>query len=188
MEQYDKEFLEYMKNKYKLTLDKATNGTEQQIITFAVAWNIWKQAKNLYCKTEKEDIAEFMSKDHSRLDYIFQEFRKSKSTGESRQLFMEFEAGIGRHIKWEEEILFPLVRQKLGDDSPMIDELELQHRRIMDDLTRISANLKARDTGIETDLERLLAGHDKMEEEGIYQWIDAYIDDKAKRAALSRMR
>ncbi len=48
MENYDKEFLGYMQKKYKITLEKATNGSEREIITFAVAWDIWKQAKKVY--------------------------------------------------------------------------------------------------------------------------------------------
>ncbi len=47
-----------------------------QIIKFVVAWGIWKRAKNTYSKKEQDSIAGFMSRDHSRLDYIFQEFRK----------------------------------------------------------------------------------------------------------------
>ena len=186
MEQYDKEFLEYMKTKYKLTLDEATKGTEPQIIKFAIAWDVWKQAKSAYSKRE-QDIYGFMSRDHSRLDYIFQEFRKSKNAAEAEQLFLEFRAGIERHIKWEEDILFPLAKKKMGDDSPMIDELIVQHNRIKDDLKGLAVSLKARDTAIENDLAQLLAAHDKMEEEDMYPWIDDYIDDKAKKEALSRM-
>ncbi|MDE1871355.1 MAG: hypothetical protein KGI06_03885 [Candidatus Micrarchaeota archaeon] len=48
MEKYDKEFLDYMEKKYRITLEKATRGREVEIITFAVAWNVWKQAKKLY--------------------------------------------------------------------------------------------------------------------------------------------
>jgi hemerythrin superfamily protein len=186
MEQYDKEFLEYMKTKYKLTLNEATKGTEPQIIKFAIAWDVWKQAKSAYSKRE-QDIYEFMSRDHSRLDYIFQEFRKSKKVAEAEQLFLEFSAGIERHMSWEEDILFPLVKKKMGGDSPMIDELIVQHNRIKDDLRGLADSLKPRDTALEDDLEQLLAAHDKMEEEDMYPWIDNYLDDTAKKEALSRM-
>ena len=128
-----------------------------------------------------------MSRDHSRLDYIFQEFRKSKKAAEAEQLFLEFRAGIERHIKWEEDILFPLAKKKRGDDPPIIDELIVQHNRIKEDLRGLADSLKARDTTLEKDLEQLLAAHDKMEEEDMYPWIDNYIDDKAKKEALSRM-
>ena len=187
MEQYDKEFLKHMKTKYKLTLDNATNGTEPQIIEFAVAWDIWKQAKNNFYKKEQSSITEFMTEDHSRLYYILEEFIGSKNQGEGKQLFLEFKSGIERHMKWEEDILFPIVRKKLEDDSAMIDELLLQHGGIRDDLKEISASLEARDTSLESDLEQLLESHDKMEEEGIYPWIDDYVDDKARREALLKM-
>jgi hemerythrin superfamily protein len=176
-----------MKTKYKLTLDDATNGTEPQIIKFAVAWSVWKQAKSIYSKTRQNSITGFMSKDHSRLDYIFQEFRESKKAEESKQLFLEFKAGLERHIKWEEDILFPLAKKKMGGDSPMIDELILQHSRIKGDLKGLASSAGAKDTGLEDDLEQLLAAHDKMEEEDMYPWIDDYIDDKAKKDALSKM-
>ena len=48
-------------------------------------------------------------------------------------------------------------------------------------------SLKPRDTALEDDLEQLLAAHDKMEEEDMYPWIDNYLDDTAKKEALSRM-
>ena len=187
MENYDKEFLDYMKTKYKLTLDEATNGTEPQIIKFAVAWDVWKQAKKVYYQNKETSVSKFMSNDHSRLDYLFQEFLKSHESGMAKQLFFEFELGMERHIKWEEDILFPLVRRKLGEDSPMVDELLLQHKRIGDDIKEIAGHLGARNAGLESDLEQFLISHDKMEEEGIYPWIDDYIDDKSRREAMSKM-
>ena len=48
MEKYDKEFLDYMKKKYKITPESGKSGREVEIITFAVAWNVWKQAKKVY--------------------------------------------------------------------------------------------------------------------------------------------
>ncbi|MDE1865822.1 MAG: hypothetical protein KGH94_04270 [Candidatus Micrarchaeota archaeon] len=48
MEKYDKEFLDYMQKKYKINLDNATKGREMEIIRFAIAWDIWKQAKKVY--------------------------------------------------------------------------------------------------------------------------------------------
>ena len=48
MERYDKEFLDYMKKKYGITRAKARNGREVEIITFAVGWDVWKQAKKIY--------------------------------------------------------------------------------------------------------------------------------------------
>jgi len=37
-----------MKSQYHITLENATNGTEREIITFAVAWDVWKEAKRVY--------------------------------------------------------------------------------------------------------------------------------------------
>ena len=187
MEQYDKEFLDYMKAKFKITLSDATNGSESQIIKFAVAWNVWKQAKKLYSKPVRSSISGFMSEDHSRLDYIFQEFKKAQKTEEAKQLFLEFREGIERHIRWEEEILFPIAKLKLGDDSAMIDELVTQHKKIRENVQKMSLHLDSRNAGLETDLEQLLTSHDRMEEEGIYPWIDDSIDEKTRKDALSKM-
>lgn len=46
MEKYDKAFLDFMKTKYRIT--PTNQEREVQIITFAVAWNVWKQAKKVY--------------------------------------------------------------------------------------------------------------------------------------------
>ena len=48
MVEYDREFLDYMKSKYHITLENAANGSEKEIITFAVAWDVWKEAKRVY--------------------------------------------------------------------------------------------------------------------------------------------
>jgi hypothetical protein len=48
MVNYDKEFLDYMQRKYRMDLEKATSGTEREIITFAVAWDVWKEAKRIF--------------------------------------------------------------------------------------------------------------------------------------------
>jgi hypothetical protein len=48
MEKYDKEFLDYMEKKYNTTLEKATTGSEIEIIRFAAACDVWKQAKKTY--------------------------------------------------------------------------------------------------------------------------------------------
>ncbi|MDE1833302.1 MAG: hemerythrin domain-containing protein [Candidatus Micrarchaeota archaeon] len=188
MENYDKEFLDFMKAKYRITLDDATDGQESQIITFAVAWNVWKHAKRIYSQNSEISISRFMSDDHSRLDYIFEEFRRSKKAGLASQLFLAFKMGMERHIRWEEEILFPLARRKLGKDTAMLDELILQHKRIRGSIRDISGRLDSRDAGLENDLEQLLAGHDKMEEEGMYPWIDDSIDEREKGEVLSRMK
>jgi hemerythrin superfamily protein len=187
MEQYDKEFLDYMRTKYKLTLDEATNGTEPQVIKFAVAWDVWKHAKSIYYDAKKESITDFMSKDHSRLDHIFQTFRKSKNDNERRQLFLEFKAGLERHMGWEENILFPPVKRELGDDSGMIDELIMQHNRMREDLNGIASGQINSSVSFETDMEQLLAAHDKMEEEGIYPWVDDNLENKEKTEILSKI-
>ena len=37
-----------MEKKYGITLEKATSGKEMEIIRFALAWDIWKQARKIY--------------------------------------------------------------------------------------------------------------------------------------------
>ncbi len=50
MVEYDKEFLDYMKSKYDITVEDATKGPENKIVTFAVAWDVWKHAKSVFQK------------------------------------------------------------------------------------------------------------------------------------------
>ncbi len=53
MGKYDKEFLDYMEKRYGITLAKATKGREVEIITFAIAWNVWKQSKKIYSRRKQ---------------------------------------------------------------------------------------------------------------------------------------
>lgn len=134
-----------------------------------------------------------MSKDHERLDKIFSEFKNSEHEDieNAPKLLIEFKEGIERHIRWEEEILFPLVESKLNEKDPaIIKELLVQHKRIKEDVDDLYAYVnggKATNKVVENDLGQLLIYHDKMEEEGIYPWIDEFVDEKNRESALHKM-
>ena len=55
-------------------------------------------------------VTQFFSVDHERLDFLFRMYQKNKQNQRYKAvlLFDKFSEGMKRHIRWEEELLFPM--------------------------------------------------------------------------------
>ena len=62
-------------------------------------------------------VTQFFSVDHERLDFLFRMYQKNKQNQRYKAvlLFDKFSEGMKRHIRWEEELLFPMF--DAGADS-----------------------------------------------------------------------
>ncbi len=64
-------------------------------------------------RTEKpSDIRRFMDADHRRVDRILEEFSllKRRALQQMKAVFTRSKYGLSRHIAWEEELLFEILR------------------------------------------------------------------------------
>ena len=123
-------------------------------------------------------ISAFFREDHDRLDALFQSFQtlKQKDWSKAKEAFTQFKAGLERHIRWEEDLLFPLWEDKTGmsDGGPTF-VMRHEHRQIEEQLHTINQNLAA--GSIDNDqaeqaLLTLLGSHNLKEERVLYPSID----------------
>ncbi|MHB8482042.1 MAG: hemerythrin domain-containing protein [Nitrospiria bacterium] len=140
------------------------------------------------------EILEFMSKDHDRLDEIFNSFRKIKDQDidKARQLFDELNNGLRRHIVWEEDILFPAFEEQTGmKNIGPTAVMRLEHYEIKEFLDKIHQKLQERNESIgqiEDEFIRVLSSHNQKEEEILYPRIDRSLNEKDRKAMIDKMK
>ena len=61
-------------------------------------------------------IYSFFQADHKRLDILYENFKRAfiKDLEAAKQFFDKFRDELFQHIKWEEELLFPVFEMKTG--------------------------------------------------------------------------
>lgn len=136
-----------------------------------------------------EGIARFMEEDHDRLDALFVRFKAGGP--DAAGSFKEFAEGLRRHIKWEEELLFPPFEELTGmkDEGPTFVMRE-EHRSIKGVLDEMEKSLPGSLAQAQALAPRLLAtlgDHNMKEEQILYPWLDSSLskDDIARvRAAI----
>jgi iron-sulfur cluster repair protein YtfE (RIC family) len=128
--------------------------------------------------TETRTISGFFQHDHERLDALLQSFHtlKHQDFSNAKEAFRQFKSGLERHIRWEENLLFPLWEEKTGmfDAGPTV-VMRHEHRRIEEQLQAIDRNVAEEnmdDAQAEQALLALLAAHNLKEERVLYPAID----------------
>jgi iron-sulfur cluster repair protein YtfE (RIC family) len=124
-----------------------------------------------------DSINEHYSADHDRLDDLFRQFQTLKVSDRQKAVaaFKEFQAGLERHILWEEEILFPSFERKTGHTGGPTEMMRWEHRQIRGFLDAIADKLAQAggDTASEEmGLLSVLEAHNQKEEGILYPMID----------------
>jgi regulator of cell morphogenesis and NO signaling len=139
-------------------------------------------------------LAEFMKKDHDRLDDLFKRFQamKRQNAQRARSLFHEFMTGLLRHIVWEEDILFPLFSAKadIDDDQGPTAVMREEHRQIKTFLDRIQTKIASGDPATEEaehSLLKVLTAHNVKEEQILYPWMDKCVSQEERPALFAQM-
>ena len=138
-------------------------------------------------------ISTMFDEDHERLDALFKSFQTLKRTDfpKAKSAFLEFKAGLQRHVVWEEDVLFPLWERKSGmtGGGPTI-VMRNEHREIVDCLESLSRKIQVQN--LETDGEEeflldLLDRDNMSEEEVLYPEMDHIISPEEREAAFRAM-
>ena len=91
-------------------------------------------------------ISTMFDEDHERLDALFKSFQTLKRTDfpKAKSAFLEFKAGLQRHVAWEEEVMFPLWEKKSGmtGGGPTI-VMRNEHREIWECLESLARKIQA---------------------------------------------
>ena len=143
-------------------------------------------------------VNEYMAWDHDRLDAVLVETRSALDTGaveEAKRLFGEFRTGLLRHIRMEEEVLFPAFEQATGmvEGGPTA-VMRMEHREIQGILESMKACLEGTDVtpegfeALQRSLLAVLSDHNAKEEHIVYPMTDHHHPAQARDAIVREMQ
>jgi uncharacterized protein (DUF2249 family) len=143
----------------------------------------------------RREITEALAWDHDRLDSLEQsafEAFANGDAGSAQARWREFTLGLKRHIRFEEEILFPAFEEGVGispangPTAVMRDE----HREIERTIDAIGLAFSGDGAALplRTDLHRLLGQHNLKEERVLYPGTDQCLDPEERDALVARIQ
>jgi regulator of cell morphogenesis and NO signaling len=137
-------------------------------------------------------IADYFENDHDRLDQLYRDYLELKHIhfANAREKFISFKHGLERHIKWEEEILFPLFQRKTGIAEGPVAVMEDEHQQILNLLEHIKLRLQNNDFSsnrFEHDLMLILGHHNVKEENVIYPVLDHLLTQDEKASLVQQI-
>lgn len=139
-------------------------------------------------------ITDYLQTDHRRLDGIMESFQgalRAERWEDASSDFREFVLGLRRHIKIEEEILFPVFEEKTGmiDAGPTF-VMKMEHKEINELLDRILSATGGHDAGTASEaagaLINILMDHNMKEEHILYPESDAFISDTERAQIIKK--
>jgi len=138
-------------------------------------------------------ITQFYEDDHDRLDGLFAKFQdfKKSDLAKARLHFDEFKNGLERHIRWEEDVLFPVFETKTGHrDTGPTAVMRMEHRDILAILELIQQKLQS--DSLQTDAEEArlfghLGIHNMKEEQILYPSIDRIVSEGERLELFTKM-
>ena len=142
-----------------------------------------------------DGVNTYLSDDHDRIDALLADAVRLVSAGDfdaARPIFASFRAGLERHIRLEDEVLFPLFDRVTGHRGGPTEVMRREHRLIEAALRGMVSALDARDvagfTGQREELLAVLAPHNDKEEAVIYPMTDQALDDTERARVVASLR
>ena len=141
------------------------------------------------------EIGEALGWDHDRLDALerkaFECLAAGDATG-SRAAWGEFVVGLMRHIRFEEEILFPAFEEAFGvlPEAGPTAVMRAEHREIEAILEALGRALAGDGdpAALREDLHRVLGGHNLKEERVLYPSVDRALEPEERDALFARIQ
>lgn len=145
---------------------------------------------------ELRTVNEALSWDHDRLDALEGAAFEARAQGqpaEAAAIYAAFAFGLRRHIRFEEEILFPEFEEKTGHAADLGPTMVMrdEHREILDCLDRIQASIADPTSAAESvrhALHVVLGNHNLKEENIVYPMTDQALGPEARDALVARIQ
>jgi iron-sulfur cluster repair protein YtfE (RIC family) len=141
-----------------------------------------------------ESVTGYLGRDHDRLDEVL---RRVSSAVEkcgfaaAAVRYEEFERGLLRHIRIEEELLFPVFEARSGMMSGPTDAMRDEHAEVRKALALMRRGLQATDAGAYGDglrfLQSVLPDHNAKEEHILYPTLDSLLRPAERAALVARL-
>ena len=141
-------------------------------------------------------VNEALSWDHDRLDDLESRAFKARERGdfeEAKALYAVFAFGLRRHIRFEEELLFPEFEAKAGfpTEGGPTAVMRDEHREILGDLDRIEQAIGDGAASVESlrhGLHLVLGNHNLKEEHIVYPMTDQALGEKDGDGLVARIQ
>jgi hemerythrin-like domain-containing protein len=140
-----------------------------------------------------DSVTEYECFDHRRLDALL---RKASAdalagAGSARASCEAFEQALTRHIRIEEQVLFPLFETRIGIMGGPTETLRQEHREIQHAAALMRAAIARNDVDAFRDacafLQGALAPHHSKEEHVLYPTTDRALSDAERAMVLERL-
>ena len=134
-----------------------------------------------------DSIDDVLGADHERIGSLLQSFAEAWRSGsaEAPGLLRRIDRSLRAHIRWEEEALFPAVKERAtAAERRSIESLEIDHVRIGETLEALTSGGDV--AALLGQLEIYLKGHNYDEEHGVYVEADRYLTPDERRRLLER--
>jgi len=153
-----------------------------------------EEAHKVERQAKPSDIQRFMGADHRRIDRLIEMFSAHKGSDltQATVLFTRARAALLRHIRWEEELLFPALEDKthLHETGPTI-VMRQEHvhiKAVMEQITGVlEAGASARLETAEQELTGTLAVHNRKEEMILYPMINKSLSASERSEFLDKL-
>ena len=143
---------------------------------------------------EKTSVASVLSLDHDRLDDLFGATQQAMAAGrftDATSLFAQFRAGLERHIRIEEDLVFPAFERlaRIQAEAGPTAVMRIEHRAIERLLEAVGEKLaQGRGaSGEAAELQRVLAAHNMKEESVLYPMTDSLAGPDGARELVLAM-
>jgi hemerythrin-like domain-containing protein len=126
-----------------------------------------------------DSISDVLTRNHQHCDQLFARAEAAVSHGDmesARSAFADFRAALERHLRAEEEILFPAFEARtgstLGPTEVMRQEHEMMRTLLRDMESAVAASDAARYLGLSETLLTLMQQHNMKEESVLYRMAE----------------
>jgi uncharacterized protein (DUF2249 family)/hemerythrin-like domain-containing protein len=137
------------------------------------------------------EVGEALAWDHDRLDALEEEVFERLAAGDQRQareLWDEFTVGLRRHIRFEEQVLFPEFESHCGTGPTGV--MRYEHREIEALIEGIGLALpnQAAALTLRGQLHLVLGDHNRKEEQVLYPMTDRVLGPEERDALVRRIQ
>jgi iron-sulfur cluster repair protein YtfE (RIC family) len=142
-----------------------------------------------------ESVTAYLGWDHDRLGESLRSVSAAVGRGafeEAASRYEDFELGLLRHLRIEEELIFPVFEARSGIVNGPTGVMRDEHRQARIGLTLMRQGLKRGDGGVYDDgrrfFESVLHDHNAKEEHILYPTLDSLLRPAERAALLARLQ
>ena len=142
-----------------------------------------------------DSVTRYLCWDHSRLARLLEQVKDQVAEGrlkEARELYRSYDAGVSRHLRVEQELVYPLFEARTGITPGPTETLRQEHEQVQHAVRMMREGLAVLDVqGFEAGvryLDETLPAHNSKEEHVLYPTMDAMLTERERQTLSERLQ